>query len=213
MARHIFGSLLAIATLGVSCAQEPPANISDERPTLRLGAVNLGLNANQPDVRERQDLYLATKPGTGHSFLVDATKDFDILCTNEMYTWSREDSYVALVNDLNAVFPFQMKGADSSDLSGCGCTEQAWNDYLEPFKECVEENPQRDLLTCFNAPMTVMGHRDPEWSAWRCTRCLTATVLKTDIDYTLPLDAQREILDDIDFTPCRRDPEPIQCPN
>ena len=48
--------------------------------------------------------------GTDHSFLVDATEDIDILCTNEMYTWSREDSYVALVEDLSAVFLYQLKG-------------------------------------------------------------------------------------------------------
>lgn len=130
-----------------------------------------------------------------------------------MYTWSREDSYVVLVDDLSAEFPYQLKGAPSSDLSGCGCTQQAWDDYVEPFKQCVRENPQRDLLTCFNGPIMKMGHKDPQWSPWRCTRCLTATVLKTYIDYTLPLDEQRAVLDAIDFTPCRQDPEPIQCPN
>jgi hypothetical protein len=216
MARHRIGSILTIVVLGFGCGSDPSPDTTDatgNHALLRLGAVNLGLNANQPDVRERQDLYLSTKPGTDHSFLVDAIDDIDILCTNEMYTWSREDSYVALVDDLSSVFPYQLKGADASDLSGCGCTEQAWSDYVEPFRECVRENPQRDLLTCFNAPMMVMGHKDPEWSAWRCTRCLTATVLKTYIDYTLPLDEQRAIADAIDFTHCLRDPEPIQCPN
>ena len=119
MARRTIGSILGIVTLGFGCGSEPSPDATVDA-LLRLGAVNLGLNANQPDVRERQDLYLSTAPGTDHSFLVDATEDIDILCTNEMYTWSREDSYVALVEDLSAVFPYQLKGADSSDLSGCG---------------------------------------------------------------------------------------------
>ncbi len=86
--------LLCLAVLSYGCAPEESA---DPSTLLRVGAVNLGLNANQPNVRERQDLYLSTKPGTEHSFLVDVTDDFDLVCTNEMYTWSREDSYVALV--------------------------------------------------------------------------------------------------------------------
>ncbi len=49
---------------------------TDPPELLRLGAVNLGLNANQPNVRERQDLYLSTKPGTEVSFLVDVTERF-----------------------------------------------------------------------------------------------------------------------------------------
>ena len=123
-----------------ACTPEAPDRGPD---VLHLGAENLGLNANQPDVRERQDLYLSEKDGTGHSFLVDATKDFEILCTNEMYTWSREDSYVALVEDMSSVFPHQLKGWESSDLSGCGCDEASWADYVEPFRECVREDPQR----------------------------------------------------------------------
>lgn len=202
--------LLCLAVLSYGCAPEESA---DPPTLLRVGAVNLGLNANQPNVRERQDLYLSTKPGTEHSFLVDVTDDFDLVCTNEMYTWSREDSYVALVEDMRSVFPHQLKGWESSDLSGCGCDEAAWTDYVEPFRSCVREDPQRDLLTCFMAPITEMGRGDPQWSPWRCTRCLTSKVLQTYIDYTLPLEEQRAIVDNIDFSNCREDPEPIQCPN
>ena len=79
--------LLCLAVLSYGCAPEESA---DPSTLLRVGAVNLGLNANQPNVRERQDLYLSTKPGTEHSFLVDVTDDFDLVCTNEMYTWSRK---------------------------------------------------------------------------------------------------------------------------
>ncbi len=181
--------------------------------TLKVGAVNLGLNANQPNVRERQDLFLATKPGTEHSNLVDAVSDFDLMCTNEMYTWSEEDSYVALVEDMEAVFPYQVKGWSSSDTSGCGCDEAAWDAYVEPYRACVREDPQRDLLTCFNAPITQMGHGDPQWSPWRCTRCLTSTVLETFIDYKQPLDAQQAVVDNMDFNACRTEPAPVQCPN
>ncbi len=216
-------TILCVAGLTLGCGSppstgtdQPAAQDSEQRQDarrLRLAAVNLGLNANQPDVRERQDLYLSTKPGTDHSFLVDATQDFDIMCTNEMYTWSREDSYVALVEDLSSAFPYQMKGAPSSDLSGCACDAEAWADYVEPFRACVREDPQRDLLTCFNAPITQMGRGDEQWSPWRCTRCLTATVLQTYIDYTLPLEEQQAQVDAIDFSSCQGDPAPIQCPN
>lgn len=195
--------------LGASCSEtdRPAAEL------LRVGAVNLGLNANQPNVRERQDLYLSTEPGTDSSFLVNQTKELDIVCTNEMYTWSREDSYAALVDDMSSVFPHQLKGWGSSDLSGCGCDDEAWADYVEPFRECVREDPQRDLLTCFNAPITQMGRGDPQWSPWRCTRCLTSKVLQTYIDYTLPLEEQRAVVDAIDFSSCANEPAPIQCPN
>ena len=37
--------------------------------------------------------------------------------------------------------------------------------------------------------------------------------MQTYIDYTLPLEEQRAIVDNIDFSNCREDPEPIQCPN
>lgn len=209
--RHI--ALWLLASLIVGCSQSELPEIADSVQVLKVGAVNLGLNANQPNVRERQDLFLAPKPGTSHSNLVDAVADFDLMCTNEMYTWSREDSYVALVEDMSSVFPHQVKGWASSDLSGCGCDATAWESYVDPYRACVREDPQRDLLTCFNAPMTQMGHRDAEWSPWRCTRCLTSTVLETFIDYTQPLEAQQAQVDALDFSSCRTAPEPIQCPN
>ena len=67
MARRTIGSILGIVTLGFGCGSEPSPDATVDA-LLRLGAVNLGLNANQPDVRERQDLYLSTAPGTDHSF-------------------------------------------------------------------------------------------------------------------------------------------------
>ena len=221
MSKHVWLRVLCIAGMTVACDSSPspdagPAEteraIRDDG-ILRLAAINLGLNANQPDVRERQDLYLSTKPGTDHSHLVDATEGFDLMCTNEMYTWSEEDSYVVMVEDLSSVFPYQLKGAASSDLSGCACDQEDWAAYVEPFRECVREDPQRDLLTCFNAPITQMGQGDEQWSPWRCTRCLTATVLKTFIDYTLPLEEQQALVDDMDFSTCQGEPVLAQCPN
>ena len=95
MSSNTVRALVAVAVVSIGCGASDPSPQEPGSDRLRLAAVNLGLNANQPDVRERQDLYLSTMPGTNHSYLVDATQDFDIMCTNEMYTWSREDSYVA----------------------------------------------------------------------------------------------------------------------
>ena len=205
--------LVVAASLIVGCGYSKAPETPQAAAVLRVGAVNLGLNANQPNVRERQDLFLSTAPGSTRSNLVEAVTDFDVMCTNEMYTWSEEDSFVALVEDMNLVFPHQVKGWASSDTSGCGCDAAAWDTYVEPYRACVREDPQRDLLTCFNAPITQMGHNDPQWSPWRCTRCLTSTVLETFIDYRKPLEEQQAIIDEMDFSACRTDPEPIQCPN
>ena len=212
--RHRILLGVVILAIGLSgCSESDAPEPASEVQTLKVGAVNLGLNANQPNVRERQDLFLAKADGKDHSNLVEAVAEFDLMCTNEMYTWSREDSFVALVEDMQQVFPYQAKGWDSSDTSGCGCDEAAWEAYVEPYRACVHEDPQRDLLTCFNAPITQMGHGDAEWSPWRCTRCLTSTVLETFIDYTQPLEAQQAMVENMDFSACKTDPEPIQCPN